>query len=132
MVSTRLLRSRRELLTAGLAATGGVVAHAALGVSRVEAANGDPVILGSGNTATDRTTIRNTAADSDAVALAGLVTTNISGTSTAGVLGRSNATGGNGVLGLSGPGSTARGVWGSSSGGRGVYGEATNPTGTTY
>jgi hypothetical protein len=132
MASNGTPRSRRQLLSAGIAATGGVLAHAVISASPTHAANGDPVILGIGNSATNRTTIRNTAASGDAVALLGIVTTTTSGTSTAGLYGRSNAVGGNGVRGQSGPGSTARGVWGTSTGGRGVYGEATNGSGSTF
>jgi hypothetical protein len=132
MVGTRSKRSRRELLTAGLAATTGVVAQAALGARPVGAATGDPAILGVGNNATSRTIVRNSAAAADAVAVMGIVSTAITGTWTAGVVGRSNASGGNGVRGESGPGSTARGVWGTSPAGRGVYGEATNTSGSTF
>jgi hypothetical protein len=79
--------------------------------------------VGQLHTGTAVTEVRNTAAVNTAVALKGVVTTTVAGGSTAGVWGQSNATNGNGVFGVSGPGASAKGVWGRSASGWGVYGE---------
>ncbi|MET0772159.1 MAG: hypothetical protein ABWZ82_03665, partial [Candidatus Limnocylindrales bacterium] len=127
-------RTRRQLLSAAVAAAGGALAARALGVTEpVEAANGSTVRVGQTNSGTATTTIRNTAASSSAVALKGVVTRTGSGSGTAGVLGQSAAQDGRGVVGYATrTGSDTRGVYGRSVNGRGVHGRATGTSGVNY
>jgi hypothetical protein len=122
-------RSRRALLTAAAAAGGALATQALVRPSPVSAAD---VVLGASNTATALTTIRTTEPTTTAKALLGLVTYAGSGPSTAGVMGQSNATNGNGVFGVALAGPSAKGVYGRSASGFGVYGEATAPSGPAF
>ena len=127
-------RSRRQLLTAAIAAAGGALASRALTVADpVEAANGATVKVGQAHSGTAATTVTNTAASSSAVALKGVVSTTGAGGSTVGVWGQSAAQNGNGVFGyVTNSGSDTKGVWGRSTNGKGVYGSATGTSGTNY
>jgi hypothetical protein len=120
-------RTRRQILTAAIAAAGGALATQAL--ARPETASAANVVLGGTNTAGSVTTIRSNQASVSARALSGQVLYTGAGGSTAGVHGQSNAQNGNGVFGVSGPGPVATGVWGRTGAGRGVFGEATGIAG---
>jgi hypothetical protein len=125
-------RSRRQLLSAAVAAAGGALAAHAAGISdAVEAANGDTVRVGQSFTGTSLTSITNTGSSSTAVGFQGVVSN--SGAGTIGVWGQSNGSGGSGVYGVAtGTATGTMGVHGRSVNGRGVYGQATGTSGGSY
>src|SRR5262245_43910226 len=125
MTQTSAPRSRRSILTAAAAAGGALAVQALASATPASAVNGDPVKVGQLNVGTAATTVRNTAAVNNAIALRGEVTTTVAGASTAGVWGQSAAQNGNGVFGFAtNTGTLTKGVWGRSVNGTGVYGEA--------
>lgn len=107
--------SRRALLAGVLGGLGAMAASAIGRVSSVRAADGDPVLIATGNTGTDTTSITTTGNS----AFTGLCS-NVTG---AGVVGHSTAATG-----------ATLGVWGLnfSTSGTGVQGQATAASGTTY
>jgi hypothetical protein len=125
---SRVPRFRRSLLTAAAAAGGALATQALVRPSPVAASD---VVLGATNTTASATTIRTNEVAANAKALVGVVTHTDAGPSTAGVMGQSNATNGNGVFGVALAGNS-KGVRGRSVSGRGVFGEASGVSGSSY
>jgi hypothetical protein len=125
-------RSRRMLLSAAAGAVGALVAQAVVPRSAVEAANGDPLVLGSAtNAATATTKLTNTAAGpvlhvqtNESQGVSGFA---MYGDATTGFGVGGNATSGRGVVGTSFSGV---GVEGHSPTGIGVYAKSENDIGT--
>ena len=118
-------RTRRSLLTAGLAAAGAFVAQAIGRPADVAAAG---VTLGAVNSATTATTIQNTASNAAAWGISGKTTYTGAASGSRGVIGTSMGTDGVGVAGQAHTGTGARGVLGISNTGTGVRGTG-GPTG---
>jgi hypothetical protein len=105
-------RTRRALLAAALGATAGATAAALGHPLPARAANGQPVLIGMSNTATDVTTITNDAFYATALAGVG---------AGIGIWGRSE-----GFAGVRGSSTNSMGVWGTSSSSYGVAAESTS------
>ncbi|MBX3032030.1 MAG: hypothetical protein KF809_17940 [Chloroflexi bacterium] len=124
--------TRRSFLTAAAAALGAVAVQSVVTAVPTEAANGDPVRAGQATDATAMTTVRNTA--SGGTGIRGYASNTSQSTGSRGVVGRSDARQGFGVVGdghtgVRGTGkmSNSYGVHGT--GTRGVVGDSTETNG---